>query len=169
MRRRRDAASLAVPARKHITDPFDRLLAEPDVGKRADDIAHHVLQESIGCNLERQPVALPRNRNVVDGANEIQVSFTSGIKTRGTVIGTDTDSDLAVIKVDLPEEELVSVPLGSPSATRSLVVRAEGVPSSAALAFGRAAPSVQIQSSTRRPGVYASGSPKLSGAPGPTI
>lgn len=52
------------------------------------------------------------NYHVVEGADEIQVSFTSGIKTRGTVIGTDTDSDLAVIKVDLPEEDLVPVPLG---------------------------------------------------------
>ena len=58
------------------------------------------------------------NYHVVEGANEIQVSFTSGIKTRGTVIGTDTDFDLAVIKVDLPEEELVPVPLGDSDALR---------------------------------------------------
>ncbi len=52
------------------------------------------------------------NYHVVADANEIQVAFTSGIKTRGEVIGTDTDSDLAVIKVDLPEEDLTPVPLG---------------------------------------------------------
>jgi 2-alkenal reductase len=52
------------------------------------------------------------NYHVVEGADEIQVSFTSGIKVRGQVIGTDTDSDLAVIKVDLPSEELTPVPLG---------------------------------------------------------
>jgi 2-alkenal reductase len=58
------------------------------------------------------------NYHVVEGANEIQVSFTSGIKVRGEVIGTDTDSDLAVIKVDLPEDELVPIPLGDSDGLR---------------------------------------------------
>jgi S1-C subfamily serine protease len=52
------------------------------------------------------------NFHVVAEADEIQVAFTSGIKTRGEVIGTDTDSDLAVVKVDLPAEDLTPVPLG---------------------------------------------------------
>ena len=52
------------------------------------------------------------NFHVVEGASEIQVSFTSGIKVRGEVIGTDTDSDLAVIKVDVPAEDLTPIPLG---------------------------------------------------------
>ena len=52
------------------------------------------------------------NYHVVEGADEIQISFTSGLKTRAEVIGIDTDSDLAVIKVDVPEDELVPVPLG---------------------------------------------------------
>lgn len=58
------------------------------------------------------------NYHVVESADEIQISFTSGIKVRGEVIGTDTDSDLAVIKVDLPEEDLVPIPLGDSSALR---------------------------------------------------
>jgi len=58
------------------------------------------------------------NYHVVEGADEIQISFTSGLKTRGEVIGTDTDSDLAVIKVDVPEEELVPVPLGDSDGLR---------------------------------------------------
>jgi len=52
------------------------------------------------------------NYHVVEGASEIQVTFTSGIKIRGEVIGTDLDSDLAVIKVDLPAEDLTPIPLG---------------------------------------------------------
>ncbi len=58
------------------------------------------------------------NYHVVEGVNEIQVSFTSGIKTRGTLVGTDTDSDLAVIKVDLPEEDLTPVPMGDSDSLR---------------------------------------------------
>lgn len=52
------------------------------------------------------------NYHVVENADEIQVSFTSGLKIRAEVIGTDTDSDLAVLKVDVPEDELVPIPLG---------------------------------------------------------
>ncbi|NQU30911.1 MAG: trypsin-like peptidase domain-containing protein [Anaerolineae bacterium] len=52
------------------------------------------------------------NFHVVDGANEVEVDFSSGFKTYGTVIGTDLDSDLAVIKVNVPAEELHPIPLG---------------------------------------------------------
>ncbi len=52
------------------------------------------------------------NYHVVEGANSVEVDFLSGYKTFGTVIGTDLDSDLAVIKVDARAEELHPVPLG---------------------------------------------------------
>lgn len=52
------------------------------------------------------------NFHVVEGANKVEVDFSSGFKTYGTVIGTDLDSDLAVIKVDIPAEELHPIPLG---------------------------------------------------------
>ncbi|MBI3159715.1 MAG: trypsin-like peptidase domain-containing protein [Chloroflexi bacterium] len=53
------------------------------------------------------------NLHVVDGATDIQVNFPSGIKVRGTVIGTDRDSDLAVVKVSVAPEELVPLALGN--------------------------------------------------------
>ncbi|HSV86990.1 MAG TPA: trypsin-like peptidase domain-containing protein, partial [Levilinea sp.] len=52
------------------------------------------------------------NYHVVEGIHELEVSFSSGFKTRGIVIGTDLDSDLAVIKVVVPEEVLIPLPLG---------------------------------------------------------
>lgn len=52
------------------------------------------------------------NFHVIEGANLIEVRFTSGYMAYGTVIGTDTDSDVAVIKVDAPAEELHPLPLG---------------------------------------------------------
>lgn len=58
------------------------------------------------------------NYHVVDGASEVQVAFTSGIKVRGEVVGTDTDSDLAVIKVDLPEDELTPLVMGDSEGLR---------------------------------------------------
>jgi 2-alkenal reductase len=52
------------------------------------------------------------NFHVIDGVSDLEVDFPTGFKTRGEVIGTDTDSDLAVIKVDVPPEELHPLPLG---------------------------------------------------------
>lgn len=55
------------------------------------------------------------NFHVIDGVSDFEVDFPSGYKTRGDVIGTDTDSDLAVLKVDAPPEELHPLPLGDSS------------------------------------------------------
>lgn len=52
------------------------------------------------------------NFHVIDGADVIEVRFTSGYMAYGTVIGTDTDSDIAIIKVDAPAGELHPLPLG---------------------------------------------------------
>ncbi|MEN4043167.1 MAG: trypsin-like peptidase domain-containing protein [Anaerolineaceae bacterium] len=52
------------------------------------------------------------NYHVVEGAAQLEVSFSSGFKTHGTVIGADLDSDLAVIKVEAPVEVLAPLPLG---------------------------------------------------------
>ena len=52
------------------------------------------------------------NYHVVEGASRVEVDFISGYKTYGTVIGTDLDSDLAVVKVNAPAEELHPVVLG---------------------------------------------------------
>ncbi|MEK6752902.1 MAG: trypsin-like peptidase domain-containing protein [Chloroflexota bacterium] len=52
------------------------------------------------------------NFHVIEGANIIEVRFTSGFMAYGTVIGTDTDSDVAIVKVDAPAEELHPLPLG---------------------------------------------------------
>jgi len=40
------------------------------------------------------------------------VDFPSGYKTRAEILGTDPDSDIAVLKVDVPAEELAPISLG---------------------------------------------------------
>ena len=49
------------------------------------------------------------NYHVVNGASEIEVNFYDGTLARGEIIGLDPDSDLAVIKVELPQERLQPV------------------------------------------------------------
>jgi 2-alkenal reductase len=52
------------------------------------------------------------NYHVVEGQKKIEVDFTSGFKAYGTLVGTDLDSDLAVIKVDAPASELHPLAMG---------------------------------------------------------
>jgi 2-alkenal reductase len=52
------------------------------------------------------------NYHVVEGSKQVEVDFTSGFKTYGTIVGTDLDSDLAVVKVDAPADELHPLALG---------------------------------------------------------
>lgn len=58
------------------------------------------------------------NYHVVEGAQTVEVDFASGLKVYGEVIATDIDSDIAVIKVDVPADELVPLPLGDSDALR---------------------------------------------------
>ena len=52
------------------------------------------------------------NYHVASEIDRLEVHFSSGLKVYGQVIGTDLDSDLAVIKVDMDPDELVPLPLG---------------------------------------------------------
>jgi S1-C subfamily serine protease len=53
------------------------------------------------------------NYHVVEGYQDFEVIFLSGYRTRGTVIGIDLDSDLAVLKVDVPSDELYPLRFGN--------------------------------------------------------
>lgn len=52
------------------------------------------------------------NDHVVADASQIEVNFLDGTIVKGSVVGLDPDSDLAVIKVDLPAELLTPVTFG---------------------------------------------------------
>ena len=61
------------------------------------------------------------NHHVVEGALEVEVSFFDGTLAAADVIGLDPDSDLAVLRVDLPQEDLDAlqpVSFGDSSALR---------------------------------------------------
>jgi 2-alkenal reductase len=56
------------------------------------------------------------NQHVVEGASEVEISFSSGFKAIGTVIGSDADADIAVIQVqDAPADQIYPLALGDSS------------------------------------------------------
>ena len=51
------------------------------------------------------------NNHVVEGADEIEVTLTDSRRARASVIGTDPDTDLAILKIDL--DKLPAIVLGN--------------------------------------------------------
>jgi S1-C subfamily serine protease len=58
------------------------------------------------------------NNHVVEGARRIQVHFSDDTEAEAEVVGTDPDTDLAVIKVDVPAAMLHPVELGESDTLR---------------------------------------------------
>ena len=58
------------------------------------------------------------NYHVVEGADEVEVHFQSGLKVFGDVIGVDLDSDLAVIQVNVDPADLQPLPIGDSEQVR---------------------------------------------------
>jgi S1-C subfamily serine protease len=58
------------------------------------------------------------NNHVIEGANRVDVKFSDGVTVQADIVGTDPDNDLAVLHVDLPQEELHPVQLGDSATLR---------------------------------------------------
>lgn len=58
------------------------------------------------------------NQHVVAGAQEIEIDFPSGAKAWAELVAVDPDSDLAVLKVDVPADSLTPLPLGDSDLVR---------------------------------------------------
>jgi 2-alkenal reductase len=55
------------------------------------------------------------NYHVVEGSADLEIVFSSGYRVNGEVIGTDLDSDIAVVSVTAPQVELYPLQLGTSS------------------------------------------------------
>jgi 2-alkenal reductase len=52
------------------------------------------------------------NQHVVEGNSQVEVAFASGFRAYGTVIGSDADADIAVVKVDAPADQIHPLAIG---------------------------------------------------------
>jgi S1-C subfamily serine protease len=53
------------------------------------------------------------NHHVIDDARKLEVTLANGKKYNADLIGSDPDTDVAVLKIDARREELVVIPMGS--------------------------------------------------------
>lgn len=53
------------------------------------------------------------NNHVIEDARKLEVTLANGKKYNAKLVGSDPDTDLAVVKVDAPKEHLTVIPMGS--------------------------------------------------------
>jgi serine protease DegQ len=90
-------ASKAPPRRAQADDPWSRFF----FGERGRQQAPHP-QIGLGSGVIVSPEGyLLTNNHVIEGADDIEVRLTDGRQARAKLIGTDPDTDVAVLKIDL--------------------------------------------------------------------
>ena len=107
----RDAVSRAMPAvvniytTKEIRQPQSPLLDDPFLkrffGERFSDTEKQMSLGS-GVVVTHDGYVLTNN-HVVETADQIEVAFEDGRKAAARLVGNDPETDLAVIKIDLPD------------------------------------------------------------------
>ena len=96
--------SKAAAKNPQMNDPWFRFFfGDQNPGEAQAGLGSGVIVSSSGYILT--------NNHVVEGADEIEVVLNDTRKTRAKVIGTDPDTDLAVLKIDL--EKLPVIVLGN--------------------------------------------------------
>ena len=58
------------------------------------------------------------NQHVIENADRVTVTFADGLELDAKILGSDADSDLAVLKVDVPASGLTAVELGDSDKVR---------------------------------------------------
>ncbi len=71
-----------------------------------------------GFVVDAQEGIIVTNNHVIADADEIEVNFSDGSKLKAELVGKDTKTDLAVLKVDPKKHKLVAVKFGDSSKTR---------------------------------------------------
>ena len=121
----RDAARRAMPSVVNIftsketrqaKNPFmDDPFLHKFFGDRFNDHDDKQLSLGSGVIVSKEGFILTNN-HVVESADEIQVALADGRKTVAKLVGTDPETDLAVIKVELPD--LPAITLGHSEQTQ---------------------------------------------------
>ena len=79
----------------HADDPrFRFFFGDPPSGQRQVGLGSGVIVSADGYLLT--------NNHVIEGADEIEVQLADGQQAAAKVVGTDADTDLALLKIDLP-------------------------------------------------------------------
>ncbi len=94
------AASKAAVKNPHADDPWFRFF----FGGGDNPQGQQPSQRGLGSGVIVSPEGhLITNHHVVDGADEIEVMLADGRSAQAKLVGSDPESDVAVLKIDLPK------------------------------------------------------------------
>ena len=122
-----DAVDTAAPAvvniqtSKIITRPTNPLLSDPFFGRffseRNQSRSQQEIESSLGSGvIFNQHGYILTNNHVIAGADEILVALRTGVVKKAKIIGTDPETDLAVLKIK--GDDLPAITLGKDTQAR---------------------------------------------------
>ena len=102
--------------RRQLDEQREKLRREREEGRRSH---REPLFDAKGSGvIIRKEGYILTNRHVVDGAEKLKVLFNDGTEFDGEIRGVDAQSDLAVIKIDPKDKEIVAARLADSDKTR---------------------------------------------------
>ncbi|OLP61373.1 serine protease [Xaviernesmea oryzae] len=102
-----DTPTPKVPEGSPFQDFFDEFFN----GQGGDNNAGRKV-ESLGSGFVIDPTGfIVTNNHVIEGADDIEINFANGSKLKAKLVGRDTKTDLALLKVE-PRKPLTAVPFG---------------------------------------------------------
>lgn len=108
-------AVVNIYTRKTINQPTDPFLDDPLLRRFFGDqfsIPSESTQTSLGSGVIVSPQGyILTSNHVIENADEIEVLLSDGQSATATVVGTDPETDLAVLRIDA--QEMPSIPVGS--------------------------------------------------------
>jgi len=97
-----------------LSDPFFRHFFQ------VPDQPRERVQQSLGSGVvvDADKGYIITNHHVIDGADEISVNLSDGHTVEATLVGSDPDTDIAVLKIDTKDLNLTEVPLSDSDGLR---------------------------------------------------
>ncbi|MEM6732436.1 MAG: trypsin-like peptidase domain-containing protein, partial [Myxococcota bacterium] len=101
--------------RSPLDDPFFRQF----FGQRFRQMPQERREKSLGSGvIVSNDGVILTNNHVVEGATEIRVTLSDGRELSATIVGTDPETDVGVLKLSEPPEDLESLSFGNSDSLR---------------------------------------------------
>jgi serine protease Do len=98
--------------------PFQDFFDEFFKDRGGNNVPRRVQSLGSGFVVDAEQGIIITNNHVIADADEIEANFSDGSKLKAELVGRDTKTDIAVLKVDPTKKKLKAVPFGNSGAIR---------------------------------------------------
>jgi serine protease Do len=107
-----------LPEGSPFQDFFDEFFKDREGGEGGPNPSQKVQSLGSGFVVDAEKGIVVTNNHVIADADEIEVNFSDGAKLKAELVGTDTKTDIAVLKVDPSLKKLTAVKFGDSNKLR---------------------------------------------------